>query len=105
VRIVSNEDPFPLLGKPVKIEGIDLFPPELRQAVDAMWWGTSGPGPITLGTDIDSGEAVTVSLEQLTSGCYILGGPRMGKSPLLEEIARQLLDRNSQSCLWTLTVS
>jgi uncharacterized protein DUF87 len=53
-----------------------------------------GQEALVLGNDLDRGEAVTATMEQLCSGCYILGVQGMGKSSLLEEIARQLLDKD-----------
>jgi hypothetical protein len=45
-----------------------------------------------LGRDLDTGRAVTVTTEQLCSGCYVLGVQGVGKSSLLEGVVRQLLD-------------
>jgi hypothetical protein len=54
------------------------------------------PSWITLGTDVDTDDSeetdIDVGTEQLCSGCYILGVQGVGKSSLLEEIARQLLE-------------
>lgn len=48
---------------------------------------------IILGRDVDTKQEVTVTPEQLASGCYILGVQGVGKSTLLEQIAGQLLKR------------
>jgi hypothetical protein len=47
---------------------------------------------ITLGRDVDSGDALTVTTQQLCSGTYVLGVQGVGKSSLLEQIASQLLE-------------
>jgi hypothetical protein len=51
-------------------------------------------GSIILGDDVDTNAPVEVTTEQLCSGCYILGVQGVGKSSLLEEITRQLLEMN-----------
>lgn len=48
---------------------------------------------VILGRDLDTKQEVTVTPEQLASGCYILGVQGVGKSTLLEQIAGQLLQR------------
>src|SRR5512144_533108 len=47
--------------------------------------------PVTLGTDVDTGQPVTVDQVSLCSGSYILGVQGTGKSSLLEQIACQQL--------------
>jgi type IV secretory system conjugative DNA transfer VirD4/TraG family protein len=47
---------------------------------------------VQLGKDLETKKAIEASLKQLASGCYILGVQGMGKSSLLVEIVRQLLD-------------
>src|SRR3954453_13968161 len=46
---------------------------------------------IPLGINLDSKKPVAVTTKHLASGCYILGVQGMGKSSLLEELARQML--------------
>ena len=49
---------------------------------------------IILGDDVDTNASVSVTPEQLCSGCYILGVQGVGKSSLLEQITRQMLEMN-----------
>src|SRR5512144_2207773 len=49
---------------------------------------------VALGHDVDTGGLVTVTPEQLCSGCYLLGVQGVGKSTLLEQIACQRLEQD-----------
>jgi hypothetical protein len=55
---------------------------------------TITPSTITLGQDVDTQAALTVTTEQLCSGTYVLGVQGVGKSSLLEQIACQLMERD-----------
>jgi hypothetical protein len=92
IRLIGGQKPTP---KPPR-----LFISQkgrLRQAAPEQG-AISNPTPafpiITLGRDIETNQAVTVTTQQLCSGTYVLGVQGVGKSSLLEQIACQLLEQD-----------
>jgi hypothetical protein len=66
----------------------------MSESDDAMTTDAQQQACLILGQDVDTGQAVTVTPEQLCSGTYILGVQGVGKSTLLEQLAYQLLEQD-----------